>query len=296
MRLALLAALALVAPPARDFTNSLGADMVRIAPGEFLMGSPREEADRQAALMKEKKITSWYPESPKSEAPPRRTKITKAFHLGAHETTLGEFRKFAAETGYRTDAEKDGKGADGKVAGKWTTKPEFNWKDMGYDRTDDYPVVNVTWNDAVAVCEWLSKKEGRKYRLPTEAEWEYACRAGTSTPSFWGDEDEKRNDHAWTGANSGGGPHPVGKLKPNAWGLYDMLGNVYEYVQDWWSPNPYDPAQSVDPAGPARGTAKIVRSTSWGTNAMHARSAFRGSAGLAHRNMRDGFRVACDAE
>ena len=276
--------------------NSIGMTLYPIGAGEFLMGSSREEADAMAARMREKKITSWYPNSPASEAPPRRTRITRDFLMAIHETTLGQFRAFVEASGYKTEAERDGKGADGKRNGKWTTAPEFNWRDMGYERTDDFPVVNVTWADAVAFCAWLSKKEGRRYRLPTEAEWEYACRAGTTGRAYWGDDDAKRNEHAWTGSNSGGGPHPVGKLKPNAWGLYDMIGNAYEYCSDFFVAKPYDPAQSVDPKGPAEGKEYVVRSTSWGTDPMHARSAFRGGGSPGHRNMRDGFRVACDAD
>jgi formylglycine-generating enzyme required for sulfatase activity len=270
--------------------------LVRIPAGEFVMGSSPEEADRVAALMKEKKITSWYPNSPASEAPPRRTRITKAYYLGATEVTLGEFRTFVADTAYATDAERDGKGGDGKVSGKWSSKPEFSWKNMGYERGDDEPVLNVSWNDAVAFCTWLSRKEGRRYRLPTEAEWEYACRAGSTTRYYWGDGDAARNEHAWTGANSKGGPHPVAQLKANAWGLYDMLGNAYEYCQDWFVVAPYDAAQATDPKGPGKGDERVVRSGSWSTDPMHPRCAFRGGASQTHRNMRDGFRVACDAE
>ena len=276
--------------------NSLHMTMVLVPPGEFLMGSSPEEASRLAALMTQKKITDWYPDSPKSEAPPRRTKITKPFYIGATEVTLGDFKAFVAEAGYVTDAERDGKGGDGKAGGRWTQKPEFSWKNMGYERADDLPVVNVSWNDAAAFCRWLSIKEGKRYRLPTEAEWEYACRAGTSTRYYWGDEDAALNEYAWTGANSGGGPHPVAQLKPNAWGLYDMLGNTYEYCQDYFVVKPYDPAQAVDPKGPAEGSERVVRSGSWGTNPMHPRCAFRGGAGPTHRNMRDGFRVACDVD
>ena len=151
------------------FSNSIGMEMVRIPAGEFLMGSSPEEAARIAEQMKQKKITSWYPNSPASEAPPRRTRITREFYLGAREATLGDFKRFVGESGYKTDAEKDGKGGDGKKDGKWKTAPEFTWRDMGFERADDFPVVNVSWNDAVAFCEWLSKKEGRRYRLPTEA-------------------------------------------------------------------------------------------------------------------------------
>ena len=301
MRLLLPGAILLgscAASPSADscFSNSFGMEMIRIPAGDFLMGSSPEEAARIAGLMREKKITSWYPNSPASEAPPRRTRITKAFYLSARETTLGDFSRFVSESGFRTDAERDGKGADGKRNGQWTTAPEFNWRDMGYERSDDVPVVNVSWNDAVAFTRWLSKKEGRRYRLPTEAEWEYACRAGSTGRYYWGDDDSKRNEYAWTGANSGGGPHPAGRLKPNAWALYDMLGNAYEYCSDFFVVQPYDPADAVDPKGPATGTDRVVRSGSWGTDPMHPRCAFRGGADPTHRNRRDGFRVACDGE
>jgi formylglycine-generating enzyme required for sulfatase activity len=294
LSLAILALAGCAAPPAEPVrTNSLGMRMILVAPGEFVMGSSPEEAARVAARMKN---AGWYSNSPVSESPPRRTTITKAFYLGAHEVTLGQFRAFVEATGYTTEAERDGKGADGRVSGKWATRPEFNWREMGYDRGDEFPVVNVTWADAAAFCAWLSKKEARPCRLPTEAEWEYACRAGTSTRFYWGDDESVRNEYAWTGGNSGGGPHPVGKLKPNAWGFHDMLGNVYEYCSDYFVAKPYDPAQPVDPKGPADGKEWVVRSVSWGTDPQHARCAFRGGAPAGHRNMRDGFRVACDAD
>ena len=161
----------------------------------------------------------------------------------------------------------------------------------GCRRRDDRPVVNVSWNDAAAFCDWLSRKEGRPYRLPTEAEWEYACRAGTTSPFPWGEDESRRDDYVWSGANSGGDAHPVGTKKPNPWGLHDMCGNVYEYCLDWFAAGPYDASVVEDPQGPRTGTEKVVRSASWGTRAMHCRSSFRGGAGLTHRNRRDGFRV-----
>jgi formylglycine-generating enzyme required for sulfatase activity len=270
--------------------------LVRIPAGDFLMGSSPEEAARQAALMKRKGITSWYTDSPVSEAPARRTRLTKPFYASVYETRLAEFARFVEETGYRTDAERDGKGADGKRDGKWTTAPGFTWRDMGFERSGEFPVVNVSWNDAAAFCEWLSRKEGRRYRLPTEAEWEYACRAGSPGRYSWGDDDARRDEFAWTGANSGGFAHPVGKLKPNAWGLHDMLGNVYEYALDRFVAKPYDPAETEDPRGPASGTLRVVRSGSWGTDPLHPRCAFRGGAAPDHRNRRDGFRVVLVSE
>jgi len=280
----------------KSMTNSIGMKLTRIPPGEYMMGSTAEASERFLKQMTEKGIKEWYPDSPPSEVPLHPVKITKPFYLGVYEVTLGDFKKFVEATGYRTDAEKDGKGADGKLNGKWTTKSDFNWRSMGYERSDNEPVVNVTWNDAVAFCEWLSKEEGRLYRLPTEAEWEYACRAGTTSSYHWGDDESQRDQYVWHGRNSGGKPHPVGELKPNAFGLYDMNGNAYEYCSDWHSKNPYDTKAVEDPKGPATGTERVVRSGSWGTDPMHCRSAFRGGAGQTHRNRRDGFRVVRAAE
>lgn len=292
------------APPV--FTNSIGQKFALIPAGEFMMGSTEEESRLMLEQMKKKGVHEWYQASPPSENPRHAVRISRAFYLGAHEVTLGAFRAFIEASGYRTDAEKDGKGADGKFDGKWTTRPEFNWKSMGYERSDGMPVVNVTWNDAVAFCEWLTRKEGRIYRLPTEAEWEFACRAGTTTRYYWGEDESRRDEYVWHGRNSGGGPHPVGQLKPNAFGLFDMCGNAYEYCSDWFGTNYYATVAArvnsrkngvggaIDPKGPESGTEKVVRSGSWGTDPMHCRSAFRGGAGLTHRNMRDGFRVVCE--
>lgn len=281
-------------------TNSIEMPLKLIPAGEFVMGSTQKEADEFLAQMKAKRVHEWYQASPPSEVPAHPVRIPKGFYLGVYETRLRDFRKFVEATGYRTDAERDGKGADGKVDGKWTTRPEFNWKNMGYDRTDDEPVVNVTWNDAVAFCDWLTKLEKAPYRLPTEAEWEYACRAGSTTRWLWGEEETQRNQYVWHGGNSGGRPHRVGELRPNAWGLFDMNGNAYEYCSDLFSTNYYASfagAIAVDPKGPLAGAEHIVRSASWGTDPMHCRSAFRGGSGSAdHRNMRDGFRVVRDLQ
>src|SRR2546429_2737586 len=276
-------------PP--TLTNSIGMKLRLIPAGEFTMGSSKEEAERMAERIRQKKHHPWYLVGPLSEWPHRRVKITQPFYLGVYEVTVGEFRKFVEATDYHTDAEKDGEGADGCSNGKWETKPGYSWKNTGLDRNDQLPVMNVTWNDAVAFCQWLSAKEGQNYRLPTEAEWEYACRAGTATPFYWGSDESQRDQYAWSGANSGGVLHPVGQLKANGFGLYDMIGSVYEYCSDWYAPTAYVAALMVDPAGPATGTEIVVRSASWSTDSIHCRSAFRGSAPKTHRNRRDGFRV-----
>jgi formylglycine-generating enzyme required for sulfatase activity len=260
-------------PPA--ITNSIGMKLRLVHSGELVMGSPPE----YTAAMLEKVKDPWYRSAVGSESPPRRVRISKPYYIGVHEVTVGAFRAFVDATGHVTDAEKDGKGADGKVDGKWTSRPEFNWRSMGHERADDEPVVNVTWNDAAAFSEWLTRKEGVAYRLPAEAEWEYACRAGTTGPFPWGEDESLRDAHAWSRANSGGDPRPTGRLEPNAWGLHDMIGNVYEYCADRFG----------------AGEEIVVRGGSWGTDPIHLRSAFRGSAARTHRNMRDGFRVVREA-
>src|SRR5262245_37551769 len=265
-------------PELKKHTNSLGMKFVLIPAGDFLMGSPPEEINALVKEYREAKFHDWYQTSPPSEGNQRKVTISRAFYLGIHEVTLKDFRAFVDATGYKTTAEKSGRGGSGQRAGKWIEAPEFNWRNMGYDSTDDEPVVNVSWRDAVAFCAWLSKLEKRRYRLPTEAEWEYACRAGTKTRSFWGDDAKVRREYAWTAENAEGRPHRVGTLKPNAWGLYDMLGNAYEYCADYYSAGPFRAEPVTDPAGPKRGEARVVRGVSWGTDARHARCAFRGDA------------------
>ena len=197
-------------------------------------------------------------------------RITKPFYLGTYHVTRGQFRQFVADTGYKTDAEK------GEKPGAWGWDPDkkefgfnekYSWRNAGFEQTDEHPVVNVSWNDAVAFCKWLSQKEGKTYRLPTEAEWEYACRAGTTTRYYSGDDPEtlakvgnvadaaakaKFPDWKYTiKANDGYVfTAPVGKFKPNAFGLYDMHGNAWQWCADWYGADYYAKSPADDPTGP----------------------------------------------
>ena len=177
----------------KQITNSIGMKLVLIPAGEFKMGS-RESAEDTAAF-----FNKTYGEDVlkadffKDEHPQHRVRITRPFYLGKYHVTRGQFRQFVADTGYKTDAEKGEKpGAYGWSMGKETFKfnERYSWRNTGFEQTDEHPVVNVSWNDAVAFCKWLSRKEGKTYRLPTEAEWEYACRAGTTTRYYSGDDPE----------------------------------------------------------------------------------------------------------
>ena len=159
------------------------------------------------------------------------------------------------------------------------------------------PVEMVSWNDATEFCKKLSEKTRQAVRLPTEAEWEYACRAGSKTRFCFGDADEGLGDYAWYRANSGDTPHPVGQKKPNAWDLFDMHGNLWEWCADWYGD--YPKGAATDPTGPASGQYRVLRGDSWSNlgNPMFCRSAAR-SWFAPYRDFRSddnvGFRIALD--
>ena len=157
------------------------------------------------------------------------------------------------------------------------------------------PVEQVSWDDAISFCKKLSKvpaekSDGRVYRLPTEAEWEYACRAGTTTTYSFGDAESRLDDYAWYDNNSGGTTHAVGLKKPNALGLHDMPGNVWEWCQDWYGD--YPSGALIDPRGPSGGTFRVDRGGSWGGPAAYCRAAIRGTNVPSFRSSNYGFRVA----
>jgi formylglycine-generating enzyme required for sulfatase activity len=154
----------------------------------------------------------------------------------------------------------------------------------------DRPVEQISWQNACTFCEQLSRKEGRTYRLPTEAEWEYACRAGSGGLLAGGDA---LDEIAWYDANADGQTHPVGQKKPNAWGLYDMHGNVAEWCADYYAP-PYPTSEVSDPLGPAEGKARVVRGGSWASFERGCRCASRGSAPENYQLKTVGFRVVLD--
>jgi len=149
------------------------------------------------------------------------------------------------------------------------------------------PVEKVSWDDAVAFCKKLTEITNETYRLPTEAEWEYACRAGTSTRFYWGDDDI--NDYAWYDKNSNRETHPVGQKKPNGFGLYDMIGNVLELCEDWYGY--YKEGEVTDPVGSGTGQYRVLRGGSWGFNSRFCRSSYRYGSLPADRLSYGGFRV-----
>jgi formylglycine-generating enzyme required for sulfatase activity len=179
----------------------------------------------------------------KDKGPEHKVNISKAFYIGIYEVTQGEFEA---------------------IMGASANKSQ--WKG------DNLPVEQLNWFEASEFCRRLSEKEGRNYRLPTEAEWEYACRAGSTTEFFWGDK--WLEGYAWSFTNSDGRTHEVGNLKPNAWGLYDMSGNVWEWTSEWYSP--YIASEQTDPQGPLHGSTKVLRGGSWLRTTSSSRCAHRG--------------------
>jgi len=159
--------------------------------------------------------------------------------------------------------------------------------------TDDpnRPVENISWEEVQEFIRRLHAREGgAPYRLPTEAEWEYAARASSTTAYSFGNDPRQLREYAWYYENAGGQTHPVGQLKPNAWGLYDMHGNVWEWMQDWYGPYTADAA--VDPAGPSSGSARVLRGGSWDLDAGYCRSAYRRHLPPGyHRRDNLGFRL-----
>jgi formylglycine-generating enzyme required for sulfatase activity/tRNA A-37 threonylcarbamoyl transferase component Bud32 len=245
-------------------TNSLGMKLVRIPPGQFFMGAPPDERLRRF-----------------DETPAHEVTITQPFYLGAHLVTVRNFRAFVQATGYQTEAEKTG-----------DTRTEHYWLKPGWEQTDKHPAACLSWNDATAFCDWLTKKEKRNYRLPTEAEWEYACRAGSAAAYYFGSDPKKLDAYAWYRGNAGEKAHPVGELPPNRWSLYDMHGNLLQWCGDWYEARFYQRVVLEDPRGPAQGIRRVLRGGSWNSAAHECRSAYRAADKPdTHRSDRGGFRV-----
>ena len=179
--------------PTKQITNSIGMKLTLVPSGEFMMGS-KESAEETAAFFNKTSVEDLFKaDAFKHEHPQHRVRITQPLYLGTYHVTRGQFRKFVADTHYKTDAEKaDQRGVFGWNADKkeFDFNGKFSWRNVCFEQSDEHPVVCVSWNDATAFCKWLSHKEGKTYRLPTEAEWEYACRAGTTTRYSSGDDPE----------------------------------------------------------------------------------------------------------
>jgi formylglycine-generating enzyme required for sulfatase activity len=256
--------------PPRELVNSLGMRLVHVPAGTFLMGSPATEAgryhDEHAHLVE----------------------ISRAFYLGAHEVTQEQYRRVTGRTPSYFAA-----GGAGKA------------RVRGLD-TRNFPVETVSWHDAVAFCQGLAdlpaeKRARRTYRLPTEAEWEYACRAGAATPFSFGPaltslQANFNGSFPYGGAAKGPSLRrtaPVGSYRPSTWGLHDMHGSVWEWCADWYAEDYYKTSPKKDPKGPAEGDTRVMRGGSWFGQAALCRAAHRLWANPDTRNKYTGFRVVC---
>jgi formylglycine-generating enzyme required for sulfatase activity/serine/threonine protein kinase len=273
-----------------ETVNSVGAKMILIPPGEFLMGSTDEQVEAALKVAEDNAIDRIQ----KAERPQHKVIIADPLFMSATEVTIGQFRQFVAATNYVTEAEQYG---FGDAASKAVDAAEVtdaqkrkNWRDPGYKVTDKLPVSQVSWNDAVEYCKWLSKQEQAIYRLPTEAEWEYACRAGTTTQYSFGDDKTLLDQYGWYNKNSAGMAHPVGTKLPNGWGLFDMHGSLYEWCGDYYDTNWYEKRAPNLSQGPLDGTHRSIRGCSWDLNASSCRSAYRGFYAPSGRHRFNGFR------
>lgn len=283
-----------------ESTNSVGQKMVLLPPGEFLMGSSDEQvatALKAAADMKADRGVIGRIES--SERPQHRVVISKPLRMSATEVTVGQFKRFVAASQYVTEAERYGFGDSGGTAlnDKVTeTQRQSNWRSPGYTVDDNSPVAQITWNDAVAYCKWLSDQEKITYRLPTEAEWEYACRAGTTTQYSFGDDYKALPKYGWPIENAVIQSHPVGTQLPNTFGLFDMHGNLYEWCSDYFEANWYAASPVSDPIGPISGSNRVLRGGSVHNGPSQCRSASRYSNSPSGRYKDYGFRCVAELQ
>jgi len=226
------------------------------------------------------------------------------FYLSKHDVTVGDFRKFVKDTGYATDAERS-QGCAVWNGSRWQYDGNKNWRNPGFAQDDQHPVVCVSWNDAKAFAEWISRKTKVRYCLPTEAEWEYAARSrgrnyryswGNGKPSGnIGDESLKRSVSGleiWAGYDDGFVyTSPVGSFKPNELGLYDMTGNVWQWTADWYGETYYKESPKDNPTGTSQGPLRVLRGGSWSNKPGAVRVMFRNKRFQADRSAYFGFRL-----
>ncbi len=264
--------------PVRELTNSLGMALVRIEADSFLMGTTKDQVDQLMRLFPDSK-REWFD----NEQPQHPVKISRPFYLGIHEVTQGQYQAVMGDN------------------------------PSNFKGSDDLPVEKMSWVDAVKFCNKLSEREkrtpfyrivgteatvvgGNGYRLPTEAEWEYACRARSTTLYPFGDDADKLDAHAWYSSNADSKTHPVGQKLPNAWGLHDMLGNVWEWCADGYDEKYYASSPPADPPGAIGASHRVFRGGGWDFYPWCCRPAYRYRDAPVGRGNLLGFRVAAVPE
>ena len=282
-------------PSPCDNIDNQGPQMVVISAGTFQMGSPQSEVGRTS-----------------NEGPQHLVAVVRPFALSRCEIIVGQFRQFVDETGYLTDAERGEGCYTLNAAGNDTDqRKDHNWRDPGLAQGEDHPVVCVSWNDANTYAEWLTARTGQTYRLPSEAEWEYAARGGSQQSRFWGDDlkqaceyvnggdlavKQRFKDWRWRTSDCNDGvvfTAQTGRYRRNAFGLSDMLGNVWEWTADCWHPD-YAGAPNDGSSWEVGGDCalRVVRGGGWSNTPVGLRSAYRSrdDAGGAFSYL--GFRLA----
>ncbi|MCA9174554.1 MAG: SUMF1/EgtB/PvdO family nonheme iron enzyme [Planctomycetales bacterium] len=275
-----------------DLENSIGMKFRLIPPGEFLMGSSEKEIENAIHEAKWREPGIAHAELIQSEGPQHKVALTGPFLMSQHEVTRGNFGEFIKATGYKTDAESNSLGGLGYQGGNLIRDPGFLWNaSLGFatEQSDTHPVVNVSWNDAVAFCKWLSDKEEAMYRLPTEAEWEFVCLAGNPGPFNFGDDSELLAEYAWHDRQGGIGTKPVGTKRPNALGVSDMHGNVMEMCSDCFGP--YTAALARDPYQRTSSSLRVLRGGAFFSAPFLTRATHRRHVTSAECNHVIGFRV-----
>lgn len=303
-------------PPSR-FTNSIRMEFVHIPAGSFTMGS--STADLQRMMRDFHRATGrpyrkeWQVHV-RDELPAHRVRITRGFYCQIHEVTNDQFAAFVDAAGYRTTAEAMGGGWTFGDQG-WVPVPGADWRhplgpDTSISGKGGHPVVQVSWTDAIAFCNWLSQKESKTYRLPSEAQWEYACRGGRLNTLYpWGEEMPPVNpvanmpDEAYArqvgkeryhvaGYDDGyADSAPVGNYAANGFGLYDMIGNVWEWCADRYGKEYYVNAPESDPEGPPEGRHRVLRGGAFCFLPSNQRCADRFRNLESFRSHFTGFRV-----
>jgi formylglycine-generating enzyme required for sulfatase activity len=254
---------------------------VLIPPGEFEMGSTDQEIAASVEARKKDTADTWSCQLLLSEGPRHPVTISKPFYLGTYAVTQGEYQAVmgANPSGFSGASAHEPRFTPALSAIEMTTRASDAKKVAGKD-TSRHPVETISWEDATEFCRRLSalpkeRAAQRAYRLPTEAEWEYACRAGSATPWFFGNDGASLKAYAWFWGNAAAMTHPVGQKKPNAWGLYDTYGSVWQWCADWFAEDYYRHAPSIDPPGAPKGATRVLRGGAWSYDASNCRSAFR---------------------